>query len=140
MVTTTKAELAALVSRFIDIESLPWVDTAPGNQMKVLMHDPKTGMLTLITRLAPGACVPYHMHEGLEQTYILEGSLKDDEGECTAGNFVIRPKGSKHSPVDLWIGRADAYSRQASLKRQILVADQRHDVSGLTKRSGRIGG
>lgn len=44
------------------------MDTAPGNQMKVLMHDPKTEMLTLITRLAPGACAPYHMHEGLEQT------------------------------------------------------------------------
>ncbi len=99
MATATNAALEALASRFIDIESLPWVDTAPGNEMKVLMHDPKTGMLTLITRLAPGACVPYHMHEDLEQTYILEGSLKDDEGECTAGNFVIRPKGSKHSPV-----------------------------------------
>ncbi len=59
MATTTKAELGALASSFIDIVSLPWMDTAPGNQMKVLMHDPKTEMLTLITRLAPGACVPY---------------------------------------------------------------------------------
>ena len=99
MAAETKVELGALASRFIDIESLPWVDTAPGNQMKVLMHDPETGMLTLITRLAPGARVPYHRHEDLEQTYILEGSLEDDEGACTAGNFVIRPKGSKHSPV-----------------------------------------
>ncbi len=99
MATTTKAGLGALASRFIDVDSLPWFDTAPGNEMKVLMHDAETGMLTLITRLQPGACVPYHMHEDLEQTYILEGSLKDDEGECTAGNFVIRPKGSKHSPV-----------------------------------------
>ena len=63
------------------------------------MHDSETGMLTLITRLAPGSCVPFHMHEDLEQTYILEGSLKDDEGEVTAGNFVIRAKGSKHQPV-----------------------------------------
>ena len=99
MATTTKVNLGALASRFIDIESLPWVDTAPGNEMKVLMHDAETGMLTLITRLAPGASVPYHLHEDMEQTYILEGSLKDDEGECTAGNFVIRPKGSRHSPV-----------------------------------------
>jgi len=29
---------------------------------------------------------------------VLEGSLVDDEGECTAGNFVIRAKGSRHSP------------------------------------------
>ena len=99
MVTATKAGLGALASSFIDVAALPWVDTAPGNQMKVLMHDPETGMLTLITRLAPGACVPRHMHEDLEQTYILEGSLEDDEGECSAGNFVIRRKGSTHSPV-----------------------------------------
>ena len=99
MVTTTKKELAVLPSSIIDIEALPWVETAPGNQMKVLMHDPKSGMLTLITRIAPGACIPYHVHEDLEQAYIMEGSLKDDEGECTAGSFVIRPKGSRHSPV-----------------------------------------
>ena len=49
MVTTTTAELGALSSSFIDIASLPWMDTVPGNQMKVLMHDPKTKMLTLIT-------------------------------------------------------------------------------------------
>ena len=99
MATNMKTEGDPLASRFVDIESMPWVDTGPGNQMKVLMHDPETGMLTILTRLAPGAGIPFHMHEGMEQTYILEGSLKDDEGECTAGNFVIRAKGSKHSPV-----------------------------------------
>jgi anti-sigma factor ChrR (cupin superfamily) len=35
----------------------------------------------------------------MEQTYVLEGSLLDDEGECTAGNFVIRAKGSRHAPI-----------------------------------------
>ena len=34
-----------------------------------------------------------------EQTFVLEGSLLDDEGECTAGNFVIRAKGSRHAPT-----------------------------------------
>ena len=99
MATNMKTEGDPLASRFVDVESLPWVDTGPGNQMKVLMHDAKTGMLTILTRLAPGASIPFHMHEAMEQTYILEGSLKDDEGECKAGNFVIRAKGSKHSPV-----------------------------------------
>ncbi len=99
MAATANSAMAALASQFIDVEALPWVDTAPGNQMKVLMHDPETEMLTLITRLAPGARVPRHMHEDMEQTYIIEGSLKDDEGECTAGNFVIRKKGSTHEPV-----------------------------------------
>lgn len=99
MATTMKTAGDPLASRFVDIDSLPWVDAGPGNEMKVLMHDPETGMLTILSRLAPGASIPFHMHEAMEQTYVLEGSLKDDEGECTAGNFVIRAKGSKHSPV-----------------------------------------
>ena len=88
-----------LASTFVDIEALPWADAGPGNEMKVLMHDAESGMITILTRLAPGARIPFHEHEAMEQTYVLEGSLVDDEGECTAGNFVIRPKGSSHSPV-----------------------------------------
>ena len=99
MATTVQSESDPLASQFVDIESLPWIDAGPGNEMKVLMHDADTGMITILTRLAPGASIPFHVHEAMEQTYILEGSLKDDEGECTAGNFVIRPKGSQHSPV-----------------------------------------
>ena len=67
--------------------------------MKVIYHDPDTGMLTILAKLDPGAGIPAHVHEDLEQTYVLEGSLVDDEGECTAGNFVIRAKGSRHSPT-----------------------------------------
>ena len=95
----TTGTAAALASRFVDIDALPWVEAGPGNEMKVLMHDPESGMITILTRLAPGAGIPFHVHEAMEQTYVLEGSLVDDEGECTAGNFVIRPAGSSHAPV-----------------------------------------
>ena len=94
-----KSESDPLASRFVDIGALPWADAGPGNQMKLLMHDAETGMITILTRLAPGASIPFHVHEALEQAYIIEGSLMDDEGEVTAGNFVIRAKGSKHSPI-----------------------------------------
>src|SRR5215475_6611850 len=93
------ATLGALASRYINTDSVPWVETSPGNKMKVIYHDPATGMLTILSRLEPGSGIPAHVHEDLEQTYILEGSLVDDEGECTAGNFVIRPKGSRHAPT-----------------------------------------
>jgi anti-sigma factor ChrR (cupin superfamily) len=89
----------ALASRFIDTDSVPWIETTPGNRMKVIYHDPATGMLTILAKLDPGAGIPAHVHEDLEQTYVLEGSLVDDEGECTAGNFVIRARGSRHSPT-----------------------------------------
>jgi anti-sigma factor ChrR (cupin superfamily) len=92
------ASLAALASRFIQTEQVPWIETAPGNKMKVIYHDPATGMLTILSKLEPGSGIPAHVHEDLEQTFVLEGSLVDDEGECTAGNFVIRAKGSRHAP------------------------------------------
>src|ERR1700751_5008918 len=91
--------LAAIASRFISTDEVPWIETSPGNKMKVIYHDPASGMLTILSKLAPGSGIPAHVHEDLEQTYVLEGSLVDDEGECTAGNFVIRAKGSRHAPT-----------------------------------------
>ena len=93
------SSLAALASRFINTESVPWIETSPGNKMKVIYHDPVTDMLTILAKLEPGAGIPAHVHEDLEQTFVLEGSLVDAEGECTAGNFVIRSKGSHHAPT-----------------------------------------
>jgi anti-sigma factor ChrR (cupin superfamily) len=65
----------------------------------VIHHDPETGLLAILSKLEPGCGIPAHVHEDLEQTFVLEGSLVDDEGECTAGNFVIRAKGSRHAPT-----------------------------------------
>ena len=93
------SSLGALASRFIATDSVPWIEMSPGNRMKVIYHDPKTDMLTILSKLEPGAGIPAHVHEDLEQTFVLEGSLVDEEGECTAGNFVIRAKGSRHAPV-----------------------------------------
>src|SRR6516225_8426937 len=96
---TVASAPGVLASRFIETEQLPWIETTPGNKMKVIYHEPATGMLTILAKLEPGAGIPAHTHEDLEQTYVLEGSLLDEEGECTAGNFVIRAKGSRHSPT-----------------------------------------
>ena len=93
------ATLNALASRFINTDSVPWIETGPGNKMKVIYHDPDTDMLTILSKLEPGSGIPAHKHEDLEQTFVLEGSLVDAEGECTAGNFVIRAKGSHHAPT-----------------------------------------
>jgi anti-sigma factor ChrR (cupin superfamily) len=65
--------------------------------MKVLMEEPSTGLLTALFRWAPGSVLGDHEHVRIEQSYILEGAIEDDEGECTAGNFVWRPAGSRHS-------------------------------------------
>jgi anti-sigma factor ChrR (cupin superfamily) len=89
--------LAPLSSRYIDVEQLPWRETPfPGVQIKVLMEDPDTGLMTTLTRMAPGAELPLHEHTALEQSWVIEGRLIDEEGEVTAGNYVWRPGGSRH--------------------------------------------
>lgn len=84
-------------SCYVDVEGMAWETSQfPGIRHKVLYRDPVSGMSTLLFRLEPGAVVPLHEHTGVELTYVLEGSLEDDEGSCTAGNFVWRPAGNTH--------------------------------------------
>ena len=71
-------------------------DQFPGIEMKILYSDPTTGMSTILFKMAPGAQVPLHKHTAVEQTYMLSGSLMDDEGVAMEGNFVWRPGGNTH--------------------------------------------
>src|SRR5690349_21112114 len=84
-------------STFVDVHGMPWTPSKfPGVEVKVLYDDPKTGMLTVLSRMSPGSFIPLHTHTDIEQTYILEGSLEDEQGAATAGNFVWRPGGNTH--------------------------------------------
>lgn len=92
-----EARLDAKSSRYVKQDDLPWRKTAfPGIEIKVLLEDKETGLMTSITRMAPGATLPLHEHVGVEQTYVLEGRLVDGEGEVKAGEYVWRPAGSRH--------------------------------------------
>ena len=89
--------LGPLASRYIEVGSLPWKPTpCPGIDMKVLLEEPETGLMTALFRWRPGAELALHEHVEIEQTFVIEGSLIDDEGEVTAGNYVWRPKGNRH--------------------------------------------
>jgi anti-sigma factor ChrR (cupin superfamily) len=90
--------LAPLQSRYVDVGDLPWKPTpCEGIDMKILFQDEERGLMTALFRWAPGSTLPLHEHVDFEQTYVLEGSLVDDEGEVTAGNFVWRPIGHRHA-------------------------------------------
>jgi anti-sigma factor ChrR (cupin superfamily) len=94
---TNHAGLGELASRYVQVDQLPWQPTRfPGIDIKVLMEDQATGLLTALTRFAPGAVLPLHEHVELEQSWVLEGSLIDHEGEARAGDYVWRPAGSRH--------------------------------------------
>ncbi|MEM7252182.1 MAG: cupin domain-containing protein [Pseudomonadota bacterium] len=90
--------LPELASRYVRTNDLPWepMAQAPGIEMKVLVSDPDTGLFTGLFKMAPGAVVPDHVHNEIEQTYVLEGDFCDQDGEALAGDFIWRPKGNRH--------------------------------------------
>jgi anti-sigma factor ChrR (cupin superfamily) len=94
--------LPPLASRFVEVAKLPWEKTRfAGVEMKTLLVDRETGLVTSLMKFAPGARLPDHEHVLIEQTYVLEGSLVCGEGECKAGDYVWRPSGSRH---EAWAG------------------------------------
>src|SRR5712691_12659162 len=69
--------------------------------VKTLLFDAESGLVTALMRFEPGAVLPDHEHVKIEQTYVLEGKLVDREGPDAgltvgAGDFVWRPAGSRH--------------------------------------------
>ena len=78
-------KLGPLASRYLNVAELPWQETRfPGVTMKVLVEDKDTGLITALFRFAPGTKLPYHEHVAIEQTWVLEGTLEDDEGIASA--------------------------------------------------------
>lgn len=83
-------------SHYLDPANMTWEKTKfPGIEIKVLYTD-DTGITSALFKLAPGAVVPLHEHTALEQTYVLEGTIEDQEGICGPGQFVWRPAGNQH--------------------------------------------
>ena len=94
------SSMKLLSTRYLDVDGLPWMDTFyDGIEIKILFKDEKRGVMTALFRWQPGAKLPMHEHTDVEQSYVLEGSLCDFEGECKAGDYAWRPAGSKH---DAW--------------------------------------
>ena len=92
-----EAKLGPLDSRYVQVDQLPWKPTGhAGVEMKVLFEDKESGLLTALFRWQPGSVLPLHEHVEIEQTFVLKGSVVDDEGEVREGNYVWRPKGNRH--------------------------------------------
>ncbi len=81
---------------------MEWKKTRfPGCEVKGLLLDQQTGLVTALMRLGPGAVLPDHEHVKIEQTFVLEGKLVDKEGPVAglsvgAGEFVWREAGTRH--------------------------------------------
>ena len=77
-------------SLFVNASAVPWVERRPGVFWKTLWEDADGRHKAILMRYEPGATVPRHLHVGDEQIYVLEGSVADDTGVCTAGNYARR--------------------------------------------------
>jgi len=95
--SATPQGLASLASRFLDVAAMPWHEPFPGIRMKVLYKDNAGKEATILFETQPGTVIPEHVHGGVEWTFVLEGTMEDAEGVCAAGNFVVRPAGSRHT-------------------------------------------
>lgn len=83
------------VSVYVDAATRPWEERRPGVSWKVLWEE--GDRRAVLMRYEPGAVIPRHRHVGDEQIFVLEGSVSDDTGTCTAGNFARRPPGCVHT-------------------------------------------
>ena len=85
-------------SVYVNVDDLEWeASPFPGIRVKTLWKSDDSDAYTALFHVEPGSKLPRHRHCGIEQTFVIEGSLVDDDGACTAGNFVWRPAGSVHS-------------------------------------------
>ena len=98
---TTKISID-LRSHVVRHAAMEWQKTRfPGCEVKTLLFDRESGLVTALMKFAPGAVLPDHEHVKIEQTFVLEGKLVDKEGpdaglEVGPGEFVWRPAGSRH--------------------------------------------
>jgi anti-sigma factor ChrR (cupin superfamily) len=83
-------------SLYVNATTVPWVQRRPGVFWKVLWEDTNDHKAILM-RYEPGATIPRHRHLGDEQIWVIEGSVADETGVCTAGNYARRPPGCVHS-------------------------------------------
>jgi quercetin dioxygenase-like cupin family protein len=103
--TPMGSETAETHSHVVRPDGMEWQKTRfPGCEAKTLLFDPESGLVTALMRFAPGAVLPDHEHVKIEQTYVLEGRLVDQEGPDAGltvgpGEFVWRPAGSRHVAV-----------------------------------------
>ena len=89
--SSAAVRLALSGTRYVDVAAMPWSEPVPGLRMKVLYKDDQAKEAMMLVEAGPGAVIPEHVHGGVEWALVLEGTMEDEEGVVSAGNFVYRP-------------------------------------------------
>jgi quercetin dioxygenase-like cupin family protein len=80
-------------------ETIPWIDTGAGIELKVLLVREKEGLWIIRNRFQPGVRVPTHRHTGPVFGYTVAGAWRYEEYDYVnrAGSFLYEPAGSVHT-------------------------------------------
>ena len=119
-----KHDLPGNHSHVVRPAEMEWKKTRfPGCEVKGLLLDRQTGLVTALMRLAPGAVLPDHEHVKIEQTFILEGKLVDKLRPCgglKCRSRRVRLARSRHTPCRLdaggWADAGDVPGAQQILR------------------------
>ncbi len=76
-----------------------WVQRSPGVEKKTLFIDQEARTETYLLRLAPGASIPTHRHEKVEECLVVEGDVAHGDLRLTAGDFHVVGPGQVHDVV-----------------------------------------
>jgi len=82
----------------VDVNAMPWEERpnkklGKSNYRKMLIQDPDTGMNVNLRRYPAGFMTTWHTHPCAHGLYVLEGTLKTNEGCYGPGMFVWFPEG-----------------------------------------------
>jgi anti-sigma factor ChrR (cupin superfamily) len=86
--------------RKVNTASIDWSPLDfPGVSMKTLRQDDRTGGMTVITRMNPGASILAHRHTTADETvFVLEGDFIEDGQKHGPGSFFLGSAGTDHGP------------------------------------------
>ena len=110
---------AILSSHFLSIRSDEgeWQELQKGVLIKQLFIDNKTGIATSLVKMSPGASLPRHRHNDIEQIFIMEGDCHVQGESLGPGDYHCAGPGSIH---------ATTYTRGGTLF--LLVAPEHYEV------------
>lgn len=70
--------------------------TAEGLQTKALFYDRERGYLTTLLKMKAGAIYPAHVHEDVEEIYVIEGEVEIQGFPMGPGDYCRAKPGSRH--------------------------------------------
>jgi len=84
----------------INHHDLPWIPSPELGVLRRMLErqGAEVAKATSIVKYLPGSKFEAHQHELGEEILVLEGTFSDETGSYGAGNFIMNPPGSVHSP------------------------------------------